>query len=324
MAYQEITGIASPEALIDAICTFVSAEGWTVERNALVGSNRTATVRMVGTTDYIHIYNVNTTEVYMRISVGYDGGLAPSANPNVQAYDTRTNGLTGPYSRVYFFMDNDAVHIVIATASAEEYRHLCFGMPDKIGDYTGGTYADGTYRVADFLGDLQANRHRAPFVGGGLGPTSNSAPYPGCIHADVVADARSNFFHWFGDRQDDHVTIGGAFTGIMSWAQAGSRYWLAYIAGGADRNIFSGRSIFHPIHVFVNRAGSPTYRSPVATIRNTRFCNLTKLSVAQEVTIGSDTWKVFPLIKRSLLASSGAAAPNYGSHTTGYAIKKIA
>ena len=87
-------------------------------------------------------------------------------------------------------------------------------------------------------------------------------------------------------------------------------------------NIFSGRSILHPIHVYVDRTGSPTYRSPIGTVKNTRFCNLAKLAPAQEITIGSEVWKVFPLVKRSMTVDPAQFAPNLGSHTAGYAIRK--
>lgn len=313
--YAENTGIATPEALIAAICSFVNSGGWTIERNNLVGSNRTATVRLPGTTDYIHLFNDTSNEVKMRTSVGYNGATTPTAQPDVQPYATLTNGLAGPFPIVYFFMEDDEVHVVIATASSEEYRHICFGIPEKIGTYTGGTYAAGTYRTSNYLGDFDVFRHSAPFTGETNG---------GGIRVDVAADSRVNFFHRF-HKNDAVTTYGRANTGISSYAQRSlsGGQWLGKLVGGADRNIFSGRSIFHPIHIFIDRTGSPTYASPVATIRNTRVCNLAKLAVAQEVTIGSDTWKVFPIFKRSLIADNGSAAPDYGSHTLGYAIKKV-
>ena len=69
MAYSEQTA-ASPEDVISKIAAFALTNGWTVDRNDLVGSNRTLTLR--NGTDYIHIYNVDTTNVYISASVGYD------------------------------------------------------------------------------------------------------------------------------------------------------------------------------------------------------------------------------------------------------------
>ena len=325
MDYQEITGVGSPEALIDAICTFVGAHGWTVDRNNLVGANRTATIHLPGVSDYIHFFNTNTSELNMRVSVGYAFADAPDLQPNVQPYDSRTNGLTGPYSKVYLFCndDEDAFHVVISTSMADEYRHVCFGMLEKIGSYTGGTYADGSYRnPTQFQGDITGgSQSHTPFYGAQSAPfTSNNPPYAGALRADVTADSRTNFFHYFGDGQ---VGYGGmARTGITTWTAKQNDSWLGYLAGGADRNLFSGRTILHPIHVFIDRTGSPTYMSPIGTVKNTRFCNLAKLAVGQEITIGSEVWKVFPLAKKSFLASASFAAPNYGSHTAGYAIRK--
>ena len=327
MDYQELTGVASPEALIDAICSFAVSNGWTEERNALVGGNRTATIRLTGVTDYVHLFNTNTTEMNMRVSVGYDGGVAPSANPNVQAFDSRTNGLIGPYPRVYFFCndDADAIHVVVSTATSEEYRNIAIGRLEKIGAYDGGTYADGTYRSTNWLGDMWGAFHHAPFYGGSgnssVGPTSNMEPFRGAVRADVASDSRVNFFHWFGD-DAPNATYGRARTGISTWAHSAPGAWLGVLAGGADMNIFSGRTILHPIHVYVDRTGAPTYRSPIGTVKNTRFCNLAKLAPAQEITIGSEVWKVFPLVKKSMTSAVAHDAPNLGSHTAGYAIRK--
>ena len=314
--YAENTGIASPEALIDAICAFVNSGGWTVERNSLVGSNRTATVRLPGTTDYIHLWNINTTEMLMAISIGYDNAQPPTNQPNGWPMGaSATDGLAGPFPIVYFFMEDDEVHIVVSTAASQEYRNICFGMPLKIGSYDGGTYAGGSYRSTQYLGDFSRFRASVPFAGDING---------GAIRADVTADGRTNFYHKF-DKSDGLTTYGRTTSGISTWGERSLGYgnWLSKLSGGADRNLFSGRTIFHPIHLFIDRTGSPTYLSPIATIRNTRFCNLAKLAVAQEVTVGSDTWKVFPFFKRSMVTDPNFGAPNYGSHTLGYAIKKV-
>lgn len=323
MAYSESTGVSNPQTLIDAICTFAGANGWSVERNNLAGSNRTATLRIPGVTDYIHLSNVSGDQIQARVSVGYDGGAVPGAQPNVQPFSTRVNGLTGPYPRVYFFADNETVNIVIETSEANVWKHLCFGMLEKFGTYPGGTYVDGSWRGTSWLGDYISNgTHHVPF-GMYASPSSESQPYPGCVRADDIEGGRNNFFHWFGDGSQS-TTYGRAHCGICSWAGVGQQVgWLGRLAGGADVNAFSGRSIGHPIVVFIDRTGSTLFRSPIGVVRNMRFINIAKFNNAQEFSISSDVWKVFPAQKRSLLTSSASDAPDYGTHTMGYAIKKV-
>jgi hypothetical protein len=325
MAYAENTGINSPQDLIDAIATFCASNGWTVDRNDLVSTNRTLTMHIAGVSDYVHIFNINTTEVQTRLSVGYDGGLAPNLQPNVQPFSSRSNGLSGPFPRVYFFADGTEVHVVVESSIANEWRHLCFGVAQKIGAYDGGTYADGTWRGSTHLGDYPAsNQHHVPFGMSGARSTDTD-PYAGCIRADDAEGARTNFFHWFGDGGAS-ATYGRAHTGVTSWSavSSGGVGWLARLTGGADQNAFSARSVGQNITVLIDRTGSPLYRSPIANIRNTRFINIVKFNNADEFIIGSDTWKVFPAIKRSLQVSSASGAPNYGSHTMGFAVKKVA
>lgn len=325
MAYNENTGVSTPQDLINAICTFVAANGWTVERNNLVGSNRTATIRLVGVTDYIHLYNVATDQIQMRISIGYDGGAAANAQPNQQPFSTRVNGLAGPYPRVYFMMEDDAVNIVVESSLANQWRHIAFGCLEKYGTYDGGTYVEGTWRGTTFLGDYtNSGAHHIPF-GAGVAPTSDNTPYPGCVRADDVEGSRTNFFHWFGDG-GSNATYGRAHCGITSWANVGgaSANWLGRLHGGADLNAFSGRSVPHPIIVFVDRTGSPLYRSPIGAVKNMRLVNMTKFNNAQEIIVGGETWKMFPALKKSMITASGSGAADYGTHTLGYAIKKVA
>ena len=323
MAYTESTGVANPQSLIAAICSFVEANGWTVHRNSESGGLRTAAVR--GTSgDYIHLYNLTTDQINVRISVGYSAPDAVQLQPNVQAFSSRTNGLAGPYPKVRMHLADGEVHVIVETSIANEWRHIVFGGLQKFGTYDGGTYADGTWRGANLLGDYSPNgQHHIPF-GAHASPTSEDVPYAGCVRADDAAGSRANFYHWFGDGSS-HATYGRAHCGITSWAGVGGGVgWLGRLSSGADVNAFSGRSVGHPIVVLVDRTGSPLYRSPIGVVRNTRLINIVKFANAQEITVGPDVWKIYPAIKRSLLASSSYVSPDYGTHTLGYAVRKVA
>lgn len=322
MAYTESTGVANLQSLISAICTFVEANGWTVHRNSESGGLRTAAIQNTGG-DYIHLYNLTTDQLSVRISVGYSGSDTVPLQPNVQPFSSRTNGLTGPYPTVYMHLADGEVHVIVETSIANEWRHIVFGGLQKFGAYDGGTYADGTWRGTNFLGDYSSSgQHHIPF-GAHASTASEAVPYAGCVRADDAEGSRTNFYHWFGDG-NPHATYGRAHCGITSWAGVGiGTGWLGRLSSGADVNAFSGRSVGHPIVVLVDRTGSPLYRSPIGAIRNTRLINVAKFASAQETTVGSDVWKVYPAIKRSLLTSGSNASPDYGTHTLGYAVRKV-
>lgn len=124
MAYQELFSVANAQTLIDNICDFADANGWTVERNNLAGSNRTATIRISGTTDYIHIFNTETDRIRHRISVDYNGALDPEDHTLVSPHDGQCDLLTGPSPQVWLFADGNYIHAVVHTSSPGVYRFL--------------------------------------------------------------------------------------------------------------------------------------------------------------------------------------------------------
>ncbi|HEY9250402.1 MAG TPA: hypothetical protein VIO38_14785 [Rariglobus sp.] len=316
MANLTLTSVAGAAALIDAICTFIGANGWTVERNTLSGGARTATVRYGTQTDYIHLYAATSgasEEVRMRVSIDYSAAAAYNAQTRQSPADSRSN-MTGPFPNVYMYVDGAAVHVAIQIAGVVEFRHLCFGLLEKAGAYTGGTYADGSWRSTSYQGDFNTSNHHVPFSSGNnSGP--GQSPYPGFVRYDILADSIVDGYA--------NIGLGSSYVGAVwaGWSSWDAQETLGKITGGADANNFDGRSVFHPFTLFVRRAGG--YWSPLGQVRNTQACNMTKFSPAQEIVIGGDTYVVFPAFKRSMTVNPSNTAPDLGSHTMGYAVKKV-
>ena len=320
MAYQLSTGIATNEALINAICTFAAANGWTVDRNNLVGSSRTATLHKDSVTDYVHLFNTNTSEVRTRVSVGYSSGALPSAQPNVSPADQVSNNLVGPYPSVWFFANDDEIDIVIRRSdTAGAYSHIAFGRIQKYGTFDGGTYADGTnFAVTGTnAGQWDSNSDHALF---GQGDTS-----PGYIRVD--ADSLTNRFLPFRNSSTAGAVakvitgVGPGFN-LYSANQAYSTNLESALINSADDNSFSGRSVFQVIEMSAQRVGDPTYYSPIGYVANRRYASLAKFDPEQEVTIAGDTWVVFPVVRKAGYSSVNNA-PN-ASANNGFAIKKVA
>lgn len=317
MAYRQLTNVNNIADLVNNIVTFASENGWTVRRNSVVSGLREATIHIPGVSDNVHVYNSSLLELSMRLSVGYDAGLPPGGQPNVSPYESRTD-LVGPFPNVYLFANGTAVHVAVQIANAIEFRHLCFGLISKAGGYTGGTYADGSWRNPNYRGDIGQNSH-APFIGNGSGSSPGSAPFPGSMRIDVPADEYTNNFSAFIDSDGIANSL---FTGVSTFeVQTTLRAYGGRIYEGTDTNAFSGRSVIHPIRVFFVRKGN-LRKALVGEVPGTFAVAMVKFSHAQEITIGSDVYKLFPVFKRSLQQDRGIGAPDYGSHVLGYAVRK--
>lgn len=308
MAYSEQTSIATTAELVNHIVGFASANGWTTERNELSGANRRATLRKPGTSDYLHVYNDSAIGVGLRISVGYDAGAAPSAQPNVSG-EAFTNLGAGPYPKAFLFSSGEMVWVTVSIAASGEYRHLTFGVLDKIGAYNGGSYVESTdWGRGNWW--AQFNSNRAPFF-----VNVGSVGSYGRVRAD--ADGRSNFFFNIGQASGppspiDAITEVGVDTATPGGA----------MLERSDNNAFSGRSIFHTIPVFVSRTGSQRYYSPIGVVHDVRFCSLQKFEPEQEVTIGADTYKVFPVVAKRVMNGTVGVQPA-ASGFYGYAVRKV-
>ncbi|HDS1139141.1 TPA: hypothetical protein UM343_003055 [Stenotrophomonas maltophilia] len=323
MAYAEFSNIPNLQTLIDLVVQFAQANGWTVERNSLSGANRTATLRIPGVSDYIHLFNSDQLSLRSRLSIGYDGGAAPASQPLVSPRDVSTYELVGAFPRLKLFSNGYAIHVAISQAIAGEYRHHAFGVLEKAGAYTGGTYVDGTYwaRTGGYSGMVSSSGNNVVLFGFN---TSNT----GCGHvrADSTEDGRTNSYNllcnYFGSSLNAEGQAGSS-VGTIAQATSSSSYdsnWLGYALGGADENIFSGRSILHPIQLNVRRAGASPYLSPLGRVSGLRACYLEKLEPEQEITIGDDTWMVFPWLRKLAMSSVTNAPPASGNY--GWAVKK--
>lgn len=323
MAYAEFSNIPNLQTLIDLVVQFAQANGWTVERNTISGANRTATLRIPGVSDYVHLFNTDQLYLRSRLSIGYNGSLDPASQPLVSPRDVSTYELVGAFPRLKLFSNGYAIHVAIAQAIAGEYRHHVFGALEKAGDYSGGTYVDGTYwpRTGSWSGMVNSSGNNViPF-----GHNTNSTGC-GSVRADSVEDNRVNSYHlicnYYGSSLNEEGQAGSGVGTIYQVIDSPTydSMWLGFALGGTDENIFSGRSVFHPITLSVRRAGTTPYLSPIGRVSGLRACYLEKLEPEQEVTIGDDTWMLFPWLRKLPMSNASNAPPASGNY--GWAVKK--
>ena len=312
MAYAENVA-SSPDDLIDKISTFAVSAGWTEDRNALVGSNRTVTLHKGG--DYIHLWNDSDSSVRVIGSIGYDSGEVPLSQTLVAENQCVAPIGVGPYTKVYMFADNspaEHVHVVIE-ATAGVFFHLSFGLLDKFGTYTGGTYFDASYwpHTSPASQTYTGHWNKAIFDST-TAPGYTAGTLPFNVRVDIPADSLSN--NWFAARSD---ATNKAVSGLNG-SQPGPSPVLntAYSRNSAT---FSGQILLHPIQVVVERDGG--LWSSVGEFPNVRVTNIERYNPADEITIGSDTWKLFPFVRKG--SSTNTLTEAY-SQNRGYAYKKVA
>lgn len=86
-------------------------------------------------------------------------------------------------------------------------------------------------------------------------------------------------------------------------------------------NIFNGLAPLLPIKTFVERAVGNVY-AYVGDAPDIRCLNMKNNNPKDEITIGSDTWKIFPVVSNSPIINTNNAPPSSGNYA--FAFRKNA
>ena len=298
MAYQ-LTNATSVEDLIDKIAAFAVANGWTQRRNSLVSGNRTVTLQKSG--DNINLYNTTATDVRLRGAVGYSSGDFADAQPNQSAWRAQANVGTGPFSNVFMFAGNspaEYVHVTVEIASGI-FRHITFGEVAKYGTWTGGTFFDAEFWDPSAIQSANWNspsHHRLFDNGSDYGTTIK-----GAVRCDY--DGGSNYFAPFGTYQigtPSQIVSGGVGQAVSGFNAENNNRLLNFY--NRSVNNLTGNTPLMPIQLRARRTDN--YWSPIGEVPGIRLMNMERFVPADEFTIGGDTWKVFPWVKK------GSGSPN--------------
>jgi len=249
-------------------------------------------------------------------------GTAPGAHTadSGNGFNTTTTGHTnanlegercvrdignGPFPAYYFFADdtdNDYIHVCVEVSTGT-YRHFGFGILDKIGNnWVGGEYAYGHYQDAGassvavdpntqtLLDGLNASgdalRAATLRITSGL---ANQSPAVWGVSsalatANLLTDTAGNV------RRQIH---GGYRSGMAARG-----------FGNPIGNFSSGAIPLYSIAAFYRDPSNPRVYL-LGYMPDVRGCNIRNFEPAQEVTIGTDVWKFFPLSIRTTALVTG-------------------
>lgn len=326
MTYQTGTAL-NVDDLLAKISVFAVTAGWTQEK-VVAGSGDGASSELYlskgssffsfagqlsGGNNVYHGINQALDHPFLHVwgSTGFNGANDVDDQPGTSG-TAETNWLLPNMTAYHFFTDPALtyIHVVVET-TANEFRHIHFGLLDKIGAYTGGEYVTACChdQAAQFIDEPMNFQHGWPWVQ--IGNTGFPFQY---LHVDIdgfswkVARAFNSAEQWYPPMQGS--AQGYPLEDFLEVKSGTSK--------AAQPNTFNSTVVLFqlPCHIF----RSSTLRTPVGKPFDLRMCNMENVSPSTSIFFGGDEWVIFPVIEkkdpatRDNLPSSGFLA---------YAYKKI-
>lgn len=302
MAYETSTA-TNVDGLLEAFRVFAVAQGWTVDH---YDTNHTVTdgvwLALHKGTAYFDLYTDNSPASYaygdlcIMGATGYDGGQDYLNQPGMRTDNTASTGKSsindlaaGPYVAYHFFAGTDFIHAAVEVSSGR-YTHFGIGTLNKAATYDGGEYHFGTWWYLDnvtYSGAADYTGHVYPFG------SSTKGTLVRFTENDLNGtDAYKDWAYVYSSAISSSTT--------RLYAQCFSQA----ITGGLDDsypllnlvtlqpNYFNGASMLIPFSILCGRRNGLTCM--LGEPPEIAYLNIHHYAAGEEITIGSDTWIVFP------------------------------
>lgn len=241
-----------------------------------------------------------------------DSGQGAIGSTDAIIDDGRHVRLVNSSMRYWFFEDDNYIHVV-AESSTNVFRHFGFGELAKLGTWTGGEYAYG-------LRVLTANDAVATTdtVTAGLdgysgfvvgGNRTGVQPYVATVHCESLpgqAAASKWGLVWAGSTPTTNDRGGNARVFIHGGFRSGL---IANSFARFSASATNGLLPMYPIQLFYRNS---TNVYPIGYQKDVRGVNIKNFSPADEITVGGDTWVLFPTLLKGSTAGTTGASRNQG------------
>jgi hypothetical protein len=324
------TGSASdPADLLDKVRAFLLSEGWTIDDfrdrtdhsgwKWLIVSKSGFRFQLweertsLNGTASLPPWNIGQ----MIVAGSYNSGANFNAQPGYMdtTHISYVNGIQGPFTAHHFFSGTGASGPYFYCAlevTAGEFRHFGIGCLDKMGSYTGGEFVTSS----------------AWSLGGSSGQTQDPTSGYNQVPFDEVGSSNNGFMGSYGGTfvrcQDAFGTslldYSSSALGIFKMdrgiATSGAR---GRARGGTISNQNSQSQLIYDAGPISPTGVSPVWRIQVAVDRGSGFGSfigeppafrhvaMDYLNAGDELTFGTDVWKVFPCIRKVATGSNGAS-----------------
>jgi len=318
MSYQ--TGTATdPEDLMTQLNTFLTGTpGWTA--NLFSAANNRAVWSKAGVSALLAA-QWDSSAIGMGMIQAFVGDVTPTnqtgyefTNDSITA-NRHINQAAGPYPSYHFFEDDDYIHVVVEISTGI-YRHFGFGQSIKLGDWVGGMYSYGQYwdqSVANIDNPLTTIHNGAL-----SGANSTNATRTDGVHAQGLPDqvGSTKYLRASSNQStdDDAAVVGQFFP--AGWSDGQNIHFMS-----AQDSQLNGFKPLIPIPFYQwYTPSAPDNARLMGYYPDVRTVNLEGLNPAQEITVGSDTWVVFPITRKG---NNGLSFDQEQSYNFGLAYKKV-
>lgn len=302
MAYQN-TPVTNGYQVVQELANFAATVGWTVNRAAeqtdidgvtdyyeltVSATGYSGYVTLAGYSDRIHLNGHRSYDSSKRwweqpdqhFPYDNDGNLTDA---NERTYNAAIVELTvNPILSVHMFGGLTPTPYLYAAIEMEPgyYRHLVVGQFDKFGASLGGMFWDVSARERYNGYHSYPRYHRAPFMRDNTSFSTNGLHCGGFDGQDREGNVKFYVLLNYGRVYETSGVFG---------SELGSFFTGSPI-------VFNGRTPLLTPMVF---ATPPDDYIPVGTPPAVRYVDLTYFDAGDELTIGSETWKVFPWARKA-------------------------
>lgn len=323
MAYE--TGSASsPSDLLDKLRAFLLANGWTINSFVTIGSGKRLHIQKGACYFNFRSYhgenttptndlNAQSTTAFWGIggypSDGYSGASNWNAQPGYPLYSSYCRGgyanqLSSAIPTYHFFTypEITEVHVVIEFVTGK-FQHINFGDLLKYnGSAPGGRWISMPTPYDTALPNQYGYEYSA---GAGSMVPFRGAYYHGSPNSgsSIIRVNIDNHDGWASEASLSNLS----FSPI---AAVGPHYYNSDIET-ATTSPYSWQTQLLPYSIGIVRSNANV--SPFGEIKHLRELNITNYMEGEEIVLGPDTWKIFPLYQK-----------NGYSLMSGIAIRKVA
>lgn len=320
MAYE--TGSASGVAdLLDKLRVFATANGWTQNFFGARTSGSGTALQLTKGTQYVtfiadtgagtandpgNYFGCYSHNVY---SAG--NGTENQAQGSAKCY---ANGMTGPYVAYHFISGAergcDYLYVIVEVTSGV-FKHIGVGKLVSLGTLNTGMFAYAcrwNYNpTSNIISTADSAQHSVPWDS--TETASRAGP-----STQLRADSDGVTPRWYDCYSSgSHGTRMGGGVRTSGSNSAGAVRNPLYSVAIAGASSITGRTVLIPAWVYGERTAD--LGSPLGYPPHLRWVRLTYLNPGDVLTIGTDQWKVFPVIRKN------GTTGQLNSGTFGYAYK---
>lgn len=306
------TGIADDVLdLLDKLAVFADDAGWTIDYHGSRTSGSGEALQLTkGAMACTFIADTTASTganpgpyfgCYQHDAYNAGNGTENQANASEKCF---ANGMAGPYVAYHFMageeQGSEYLYVVVETA-AGTFKHIGVGRLVGFGELQQGTFAfasNWSYS-SSWISTWNIDTHAVPFDE----RESTSAPWPGTVIREDGDDLSPRWFHARQSASSATYLRGGV-------RRSGESVYSPMLCGASA---ITGRAVLFPCWMAGARGSS--YFSPLGYPPGMRWVKLDYLSPGDILTLGTDQWRVFPVIRKN----GGPGQPTSGTY--GYAYR---